>query len=64
MFTITNSAELYVTTLGDQQADIEHVRNALSANNYEDWALHVPLSKPHTSVEKNDKKTPAADVWC
>ena len=32
----TNSAELYVTTLDDQQADIEHVRNALRANNYED----------------------------
>ena len=43
-----------MTTNDDPQAEIEHVRNALRANNYEEWALTVPLSKPHT-VEKNDK---------
>ena len=48
-----NRAKLYVTTPDDQQAQIEHVRNALRANNYEEWPPIVPISKPD-KVEKND----------
>ena len=40
--TLTNRAKLYVTTPDDQQAEIDHVRNALRADNYEEWALNVP----------------------
>ena len=40
--TRTNGAKLYVTTPDDQQAETDHVSNALRANNYEEWALNVP----------------------
>ena len=48
-------AKLYVTTPDDQQAEIHHVCNAPRANNYEKWALNVPLSKPH-KVDRNENK--------
>ena len=32
--TLTNRAKLYVITSDDQQAEIDHVRNAFRANNY------------------------------
>ena len=49
----TNRAKLYVTIPDDQQAVIDHVYNALRANNCEEWAPNVPLSKPH-KVEKTE----------
>ena len=36
------------------QAEIDHVRNALRANKYEEWALNVPISKPH-KMDNNNK---------
>ena len=53
--TLTNRAKLYVITPDDQQAEIDHVRNAFRANNIEEWALNVPLSKSH-KVDKNENK--------
>ena len=44
-----------MTTPDDLEAEIDHVRNALRANNFKEWALNFPLSKPH-KVDKNDNK--------
>ena len=52
---LTNRAKLHVATPDDQQAQMDHVNNASRANNYEEWVLNVPLSKPH-KVEKNENK--------
>ena len=41
--TLTTLTQLYVTTSEDRKAEISHVRNAVRANNYKEWALDVPL---------------------
>ena len=43
--TLTTRAQLYVTTAEDRKAEISHVRNALRANNYKEWALDVSPSQ-------------------
>ena len=43
--TLTTRAQLYVTTAEDRKAEISHVRNALRANNYKEWAPDVPPAR-------------------
>ena len=45
--TLTTRAMEYVTTQADKKAELVHVRAALKANDYPEWALEVPRpSKP------------------
>ena len=51
--TVTSRVKQYVITAADQLAELHLVEGALTANNYEDWALqlHVPSksrAKPST----------------
>ena len=53
--TLTNRAQQYVTTAEDMNAEIVHVRNALRANDYPEWAFEVPppsekLPAPQTII--------------
>ena len=40
--TLTTRAQEYVTTQADKKAELVHVRAALKANDYPEWALEVP----------------------
>ena len=55
--TLTTRAQLYVTTAEDRKAEISHVRNALRANNYKEWALDVPHVRSKKQVTTTDKTT-------
>ena len=55
--TLTTRAQLYVTTAEDRKAEISHVRNALRANNYKEWALDVPPARSKKQVTTTDKTT-------
>ena len=57
MRTVTTRAQLYVTTAEDRKAEISHVRNALRANNYKEWALDVPPTRSKKQVTTTDKTT-------
>ena len=57
VITLTTRAQLYVTTAEDRKAEISHVRNALRANNYKDWALDVPPARSKKQVTTTDKMT-------
>ena len=55
--TLTTRAQLYVTTAEDRKAEISHVRNALRANNYKEWALDAPPARSKKQVTTTDKTT-------
>ena len=55
--TLTTRAQLYVTTAEDHKAEISHVRNALRANSYKEWALDVPPARSKKQVPTTDKIT-------
>ena len=57
MRTLTTRAHLYVTTAEDHKAEISHVRNALRANNYKEWALDVPPARSKKQVIITDNTT-------
>ena len=52
--TLTTRAQLYVTTAEDHKAEISHVRNALRANKYKEWALDVPPARSKKQVTTTD----------
>ena len=55
--TLTSRAQLYVTTAEDRKAEISHVRNALRANNYKEWALDIPPARSKRQVTTTDRTT-------
>ena len=55
--TLTTRAQICVTTAEDRKAKISHVRNALRANNYKEWALDVPPARSKKQVTTTDKTT-------
>ena len=56
--TLTTWAQLYmyVTNAEDRRAELSHVRNALQANNYKEWALDAPPARY--------KKPAVTDLHC
>jgi len=59
--TLTNRAKLYVTTAEDRKAETTHVRDALRANNYPEWALNIPPrpnAKDLHQRNSNNENTP------
>ena len=57
---LTSRAKQYVTTTADHLADRHHMEDALKANNYDNWALHLPSksrAKPTSTTQGHPQPT-------